>query len=246
MSKIAWGITGAGDFLPETFEIMEELANNHKLTCYVSKAGERVIHIYGFWDKLKELCPGDYYQEIILESEQGPSFSLTGRLQRGKYSCLIISPATANTVSKIVVGIADTLVPSAFAQAGKGEVPVLIVPTDQGVEKVSRLPPIIHKEVCREKIEEKHKECLVINLCPYGAIKEVEGLPKINLTLCEGCGICKEKCPYGAVTIGEETKVNVREIDRKNVEKLKEFENLTVLEKPDEIPRLLGELTNES
>ena len=40
-------------------------------------------------------------------------------------------PATANTVAKIVVGIADTLVTNAVAQANKADIPIYIFPVDQ-------------------------------------------------------------------------------------------------------------------
>ena len=43
---------------------------------------------------------------------------------------MIVSPTTANTVSKIVHGIADTLVTNAVAQAGKGAVKTIIIPVD--------------------------------------------------------------------------------------------------------------------
>lgn len=43
----------------------------------------------------------------------------------------MVSPASANTVAKVVHGIADTLVTNAGASAQKGAVPVYIVSTDQ-------------------------------------------------------------------------------------------------------------------
>lgn len=243
MANIGWGITGAGGFLFETFEAMEKLSERHKIASYLSDAGERTVHIYGLWDRLVNICPGEYGQEIVLESEQGASSPLSGRFQRGRHRTLIISPASANTVSKIVTGIADTLVTNAFAQAVKGKTPVLIVPTDQRSKRTSELPHLVHRNVCRKKLERQGK-CQIIDVCPYNAFNIVEGFPKIDLTECEGCGICLEKCPYGAISFREEIEVNPREIDLKNVEKLKEFENTIVLESPQDIHGALEEVLN--
>lgn len=40
-----------------------------------------------------------------------------------------------------------------------------------------------------------------INICPYGAIKLEQGLPKVITYMCEGCGACKIVCPANAITI---------------------------------------------
>ena len=128
---IAWGITGASHFLYETFDVMERMANRGvvKITTYISKPGVLVVKTYGLWDKLNQISNGKYLQEIITDSERG--FFLTGRFVRKIYKAFIVSPATANTVAKVVHGIADSLVTSAIAQAQKGGVSVYIVPTDQ-------------------------------------------------------------------------------------------------------------------
>ena len=55
---------------------------------------------------------------------------ISGMLQTGKYNLLIIAPVTGNTVAKIAVGIADTLISNAAIQAVKGFVPVYIMPVD--------------------------------------------------------------------------------------------------------------------
>jgi flavoprotein len=49
----------------------------------------------------------------------------------GYYDFLLIAPATANTVAKIVYGIADTLVTNAVSQTAKGNTPIFILPVDQ-------------------------------------------------------------------------------------------------------------------
>lgn len=239
MARIGWGLTGAGSFLFDTFDIMEEIAENQNLSCYLSSAGERVVHIYGLWERLKELCPGSYYREIILESEQGAASPLSGRFQRGRYETLIVSPASANTVAKASIGIADSLVTNAISQARKGNVPILMVPTDQESKKVSKLPHMIDRKVCQEQLGVSHEECQILDVCPHEAIIVKENLPKIDLTKCEGCEICVEGCPYGAVSFGQEIEAKVREIDVENVRKLKKNENFTVIESPERIPDAL-------
>lgn len=233
MGKIAWGITGAGHFLPETFDVMEGLARRHAISCFLSPAGGRVVRIYGLWGRLSKICSGGYYREVILETEQGPAFPLAGRFVRGTYDALIVSPASANTVAKVVLGIADTLVTNAIAQAEKGRVLIIVVPSDQGHAK-TKLPYVIDREICR-----RCRECLVISLCPFGAVVVSDGLPRIDLAKCEGCSICLKECPHSAVTFGQEVRIVPRRVDIKNVEKLQKNKGFIVLKNPKEIPRTL-------
>ncbi|KXB02287.1 hypothetical protein AKJ43_02070 [candidate division MSBL1 archaeon SCGC-AAA261D19] len=244
MARIGWGLTGAGDLLFETFHVMEEIAQDHSLSCYLSDAGERVVHIYGLWERLKKICPGSYYREIISESEQGAASPLSGRLQRGRYKALIVSPASANTVAKASIGIADTLVTNAISQARKGGVPTLIVPTDQEGKRISKLPYLIDRGICKKQLGTSHEKCQILDICPYGAIIEALGLPKIDLTKCEGCGICLENCPYDAISFGQEIEANVEEIDLKNVQRLREHKSFTVVKSPERIPNALKEVKN--
>jgi len=76
----------------------------------------------------------------LVENNSNSPF-LVGALQQGKFEFLLIAPATSNTVAKIAVGIADTLLCNAAIQALKAFVPVYIMPTDyrEGVV-TTRLP----------------------------------------------------------------------------------------------------------
>ncbi len=237
LGKMGWGITGAGYFLQETFDIMEKLAREHAVSCFISSAGERVVRIYGLLQKLSEICPGNYYREVILEAEQGAAFPLAGRFLRRTYDALIVSPASANTVAKIIAGITDTLVTNAIAQAEKGGVPIIIVPSDQiGIKKKTRLPYVINREICL-----KCEACSVIDLCPSEAIVLSDGLPKIDLTKCEGCGFCL-KCPYSAVTFGQEVGVTPRKIDIENVKKMRKNKNYVIINSPKKIQKTLNKV----
>ncbi|MEM3586348.1 MAG: dihydromethanopterin reductase (acceptor) [Candidatus Jordarchaeaceae archaeon] len=232
MYNIAWCITGAGHFLLESFEVFLKLVKTKyvKVTTFLSNAGEEVARIYGVLDKIKQISPGGYYQEIILEREQGKSFPKAGRLSRGAYMALVISPATANTIAKIVCGIADTLVTSAFSQAQKGNVSTYIVPTDYEEGTVlTKLPTVINYDSCV-----KCDTCLPLVKCPSGAIRMLEK-PTIDLTLCQGCKTCIDLCKYGAISFGEEIETIVRKVDAENVRKLSLFERVTLLKHPYEI-----------
>lgn len=125
--RIAWGITGCGDYLKESLDIMKELAREHNLDVrvYLSEAGEMVIKWYKLFKDLKTGFPKTY-------SERSPNVPfLVGDLQLGKYDFLLITPSTSNTVAKIAAGISDTLLTNAAAQAMKAKVPVYIFPADQ-------------------------------------------------------------------------------------------------------------------
>jgi dihydromethanopterin reductase (acceptor) len=215
---------------------MEGVARKHAISCFLSPAGERVVRIYGLWERLSKLCPGGYYREVVLGAEQGPASPLAGRFVRGAYDVLIVSPASANTVAKVVTGIADTLVTNVIAQAEKGKVPIIVVPSDQGLAK-TKLPYIINREICQSC-----EKCSVISLCPFGAVVLSDGLPKIDLVKCEGCGICLRQCLHGAVTFGQEVAIAPRRIDIKNVGKLRKSEGFIVLRSPKEIPKILEKM----
>lgn len=142
----------------------------------------------------------------------------------------MIYPATANTVAKMVYGIADTLVTSAFAQAQKGNVPAFIVPTDYKEGTIAtKLPTVIDYDVCVGC-----DNCFPLEKCPSNAIKMVEK-PTIDLTLCRGCKTCIDLCMYGAISFGKEIETRVRKIDEENVHKISLFEGVTILKNPYEI-----------
>lgn len=124
--RIAWGITGAGHLLEETVEIMEELKREHEIKeikVFLSRAGEEVARMYGVLGRVEGF-------PVVRESRQGFSFPSCGAFNLGKYDAFIISPATSNTVAKIRLGIADSLIPCCASQALKSRIPLILVPTD--------------------------------------------------------------------------------------------------------------------
>ncbi|MCE8426074.1 MAG: dihydromethanopterin reductase (acceptor) [Candidatus Methanoperedens sp.] len=224
---LAWGITGAGHFLRESFETFEKIKKMDpglKITAFVSLAAEEVIRMYGLNARLSKISNGKYLEEIFYEWEQGGSYPKTGRLTLGRYDALIVTPATSNTTAKIAYGIADTLVTNAVAQAVKGSVPVYIVPVDIKGTIESRMPYFIDREICR-----KCEICPPQGECPENAISD-----QVDLLKCDGCGRCVKLCSYGAIR-GGLTRLKVRDVDSKNVSILRELEGITILEHPKEI-----------
>lgn len=137
--KIAWGITGSGDRLAETVEIMKETKKQYQdevdVMVYLSKAGDQVAKYYKVLDDLKENFAG-----VWVEINPNSPF-LAGQLQTGEFEFLLIAPATSNTVAKISMGIADSLLSNAAIMGLKAFVPTYILPSDykEGIV-VTKLP----------------------------------------------------------------------------------------------------------
>ena len=231
--KIAWCITGAGHFLKESYEVFRTIKkgarpdpSNLKITIFISNAGVEVLRMYGIFDKLKGISNGDYMEEIFTEPEQGSSSPKAGRFSLKKYDAVVLSPATSNTVAKIAYGIADSLVTNVVSLATKACIPVYIVPTDGSPGKVeSEMPYSIDRDKCRGC-----DECEPRDRCEKEAIYGAP-IPQIDLLRCDGCGSCSELCPYGAIN-GGVVEIKAREIDIRNVERLRKMEGITIIEHP--------------
>lgn len=124
--RVAWGITGSGDRIRETVEVMKrvkELYPNVEIRVYLSKAGQQVVLYYRLMEELKANF------KVWTEVNANVPF-LAGMLQSGKFEFLLIAPATSNTVAKISLGIGDTLLTNSAIMALKAFVPVYIMPSD--------------------------------------------------------------------------------------------------------------------
>lgn len=126
-ARIAWGITGAGDYLAESLEVMERLKQSLDVRVEVlaSRNAEIVTKWYKLWDRLQSS-----FGRVLVERGPNQPF-VAGPLQVGRYALLFVSPATANTTAKIAHGIADSLISNCVAQAVKGGTPVYVYPVDQ-------------------------------------------------------------------------------------------------------------------
>ena len=225
--RIGFAFTGAGHLLRESVHVAEKLAEKHEVTIFLSGAAEEVLKMYGLYERIVGLTGGKY-RELATDSNQKFSYPITGRLSLGKYDLLIVSPATANTVSKIVHGIADTLVTNAVAQAGKGAVLTYMVPVDIHPGPVDTvLPSKMELSKCQSC-----DDCVAALSCERGAIVPHE---EIDLTKCIGCGLCRNSCPYDAISEGKIITIYMRDIDIANTEKLAGIDDIQIFENPHEI-----------
>jgi archaeoflavoprotein AfpA len=126
--RVAWGITGSGDRLVETFEVMKELRKQYQnevdMRVYLSKAGDQVVKYYRLGNDLKE-----NFDRVQVEINSNSPF-LAGQLQLGRFEFLLIAPATSNTVAKISTGIGDSLLCNAAIMGLKAFVSLYIMPSD--------------------------------------------------------------------------------------------------------------------
>lgn len=229
--RIAWGFTGAGHLLQESVDTLVKLSKDHEVTVMTSGAGEEVLKMYGLFETVKNLTGGKY-RELVLESDQRDSYPMTGRFSLGTYDLLVVSPATSNTIAKIVHGIADSLITNAVAQAGKGKVKTYIVPVDlESGDVETVLPSKLELESCKNC-----EPCQAAAACPHDAI--TPGV-EINLLKCEGCGTCQTACPFNAVTGGKIITIHMREIDVENTSKLNSIEGISILSHPKELNSIL-------
>jgi archaeoflavoprotein AfpA len=137
MKRIAWGITGSGDLIKETYDIMVDIKKKTDIEfmVFLSREGETVMKWYRMWDDIQKDFPN-------FKTDAGPNSPfIAGPLQVGHYDALIIAPATANSVAKIAYGIADTLVTNVVAQTAKGQTPIYVLPVDQVRGEVTTYAP---------------------------------------------------------------------------------------------------------
>ena len=225
--RIAFAFTGAGHLLKESVDLACRLAEEHEVTVLLSGAAEDVLKMYGLYERVVNLTGGKY-RELATDSNQKFSYPITGRFSIGKYDLLIVSPATANTVSKIVYGIADTLVTNAVAQAGKGALKTFMVPVDIHPGPVDTvLPSKMELSRC-----EGCKDCVAALSCQQDAIIPHE---EIDLTKCIGCGLCRNSCPNDAISEGKIITIYMRDIDVENTRRLAEIDDIRIFEKPEDI-----------
>jgi len=125
--KIAWGITGSGDLIADIFKVMGEVSTmkDVEITSILSKAAVTVLKWYKLMDQLDHIA-----KKVIIEIDANTPF-IVGPLQTGAFDCFVVAPATANTVAKIVNGIADTIITNSVSQTNKTDTNIFILPVDQ-------------------------------------------------------------------------------------------------------------------
>ncbi|MDR1482963.1 MAG: flavoprotein [Synergistaceae bacterium] len=129
-SAICWVVTGAGHFLRESVGLMSRFDS---VDVFMTRAAAEVAARYSVTATI-----GNSARLVSVEKDysSAPLIHFSGR----KYSVLVIAPATANTVAKCSLGIADSLASNFFAQAGKSGTPIVVLPTDVAPEASSVTP----------------------------------------------------------------------------------------------------------
>ena len=137
MFKLMWGITGTGYLLDECINLMKDLQEEYSvdITVILTKEGTAVVKWYKKWLALTEVV-----KRVKVEKTPNIPF-YAGPLQLGKYDMFLVCPVSANSVAKIVHGIADTLITNCVAQAVKGDMDVHIFPSDQDLEPIVTTRP---------------------------------------------------------------------------------------------------------
>jgi len=132
-----WGMTGTGYVLQESIDLMKELQESYNIdiTVILSKEGAAVVKWYKKWLNLTEVV-----KKVKIEKTPNVPF-YAGPLQLGKYDMFVVCPTSANSIAKIVYGIADTLITNCVAQAIKGGQTVYVFPSDQDTEPITTTRP---------------------------------------------------------------------------------------------------------
>ena len=179
--KIAWGITGAGDKMKETFEAVKALKEAHgddlEVEVFLSKAGEQVVKYYRIKEGLEDIG------KVWVEKNANSPF-LAARLQLGEFGLLLIAPATSNTVAKLAHGIADTMLTNAAIQGMKTMLPTYIMPVDfrEGTT-VTKLPSgqELELRVRREDVENVARLEAMEGITPFEKVEEIREIVERHL-----------------------------------------------------------------
>jgi len=74
----------------------------------------------------------------------------------------------------------------------------------RGVPMVPRIR-VIKVENVKYPIQCRHcEDAPCAHACPFGAIRQVDGLVQVKESLCVGCKMCVMACPFGAIEVGVE------------------------------------------
>jgi archaeoflavoprotein AfpA len=177
--KMAWGITGGGDKIAETLEVMKEIqkeyADKVEIQVFLSKAANIVLKYYMLEADLKRS-----FRKVSLELNSNAPF-LAAWMQMRKYDFLLIAPATSNTVAKIASGIGDTMLTNAAIMSLKAFVPVYVAPTDYKEGTVyTRLPngKEMKLRVRKEEVEKVREIALMDDVTVLEGPQKIRGVFK--------------------------------------------------------------------
>ena len=129
-SRFAWALTGSGHYLVECIELALRLP---AIDLFLSAAAEEVLPLYDY--RIAELRT-----RCRVFRDKTASSVPVGMLYDDVYHTVIVAPATSNTVAKCAFGISDTLPTNIFAQAGKLEIPGIVLACDMKPVVVTKSP----------------------------------------------------------------------------------------------------------
>jgi flavoprotein len=129
-SRIAWVLTGSGHYLRECMEIIRALP---AVDLFLSDAAGEVVRMYGY--DLAKMREGMRVYRDNTASSVPVTF-----LYGGDYHCVVIAPASSNTIAKCVAGISDTLATNLYAQAGKCRIGSVVFACDTAPALISEAP----------------------------------------------------------------------------------------------------------
>ncbi|MCS7128319.1 MAG: flavoprotein [Desulfurococcaceae archaeon] len=238
MANVAWCITGGGANLRASVKVMERVKEVYKtnITLFLTRWGFEVARIFGVLSTLRGIAPGGYYQEFLVGDE---GMYYIGRINLGRYRIVVIAPATANTVAKMVLGIADNIASTLYSQALKSRIPVVVLPTDMPSSDgyiESETPCYVDKNLCNYTT---CGECASSKVCPVNAIVTIGQFMRIDLSKCIGCERCVYTCPTGAIKCWEKIRLMPREIDVENIDTLKRQPYTYVIKDAYELEKML-------
>lgn len=129
-SRFAWALTGSGHYLEECIALALRLPD---VDLFLSSAAEEVLPLYDYRiAELRERCR-------VFRDKTASSVPV-GMLYDDVYHTVIVAPATSNTVAKCAFGISDTLPTNIFAQAGKLEIPGIVLACDMRPVVITKSP----------------------------------------------------------------------------------------------------------
>lgn len=232
--NIAWCITGGGAGIRDTAKLIKRICEEFgvNITLFFTQWGFEVARIFGVLDILRSVATGEHYREFLVGVE---GMFYIGRLNMGRYSLLVVAPATANSVAKMVLGIADNIASALYSQALKSGVPVIVMPTDYPGEDgfvETETPCYIDRGLCDLA---RCSRCLAEEVCPVNAIKRVGRSMRIDLSKCIGCERCVYACPFGSVRCWEKVRLRVRAVDFMNIDRLRSEPNTVVVRGVEEL-----------
>jgi len=78
----------------------------------------------------------------------------------------------------------------------------------RGIPSVPRIK-VVKVDNLKYPIQCRHcEDAPCANACPFGAIKQVNGMVDVVESLCVGCKMCVMACPFGAIEVGVEGEVS--------------------------------------